>query len=343
MQEEDVLSVDFKILFRILWREKWLIIGITLLAGLFGLIYANNIREEFVSQGKILPEAQGKGSSLGQISGLAALAGVDLGSMGGGVDAIRPDLYPEVLESTPFFIELLKATVTTKDNKRINFEKYYNLAIEENKIPSEKLLHKYHVKEEGIIIINGLNEIRLKDLRKRVTSSIDKKSGVVTIVSKMPDPVVAAEVSRFAMNYVIDYIRNYRTEKLRTEVNYLANQLEGSKGKYYSSQKKKAAYADQHQMGSIVLQSSDIQRERLESEYKMSSTVYNEILKRYEEAKFRLSQETPVFNVLEPPVTPFLKNEPQKGVILFVSLILGSCIGLVFTLLKSENYRLIIG
>jgi uncharacterized protein involved in exopolysaccharide biosynthesis len=338
MQEEEVITINYRELFTVLLKGKFWIIGITLLLGILGGIYAYNAREEFVSSGKILPEISGKGGGgLSQFSGLAAIAGVDLGAVGASVtDAIRPDLYPNVITSTPFYLELLKAKVKTKDNIEVVFEKYYHAVIEEGKVADEELLRKFPVNEEGIIVLNRLGEVRLKELRARVTGSMDKKTGIISITAKMPDPVVAAEVTRFAMNYLVDYITDYRTEKFKADVEYLENQLQGSKGKYYLSQQKRASYADKYQAGTIRLQSADIQRERLESDYRMSSTVYNEILKKYEEAKFLLHKETPVFKVLDPPVVPVLKSEPKKSLILLTSVLIGGVIGVAFVLLKSK-------
>lgn len=341
MQEDVVLSINFREFFRILWKERFWIIGITLLFGILGGLYAYNAREEFVSSGKILPEISGKGGGgLSQFSGLAAIAGIDLAAVGAsGTDAMRPDLYPNVITSTPFYLELLKAKVKTKDNKEVVFENYFHAVIEEGREAEQELLRKFPVNEEGIIVLSRLSEARLKDLRARVTGSMDKKTGIISITAKMPDPVVAAEVTRFAMNYLVDYITDYRTEKYKADVEYLGDQLERSKGKYYVSQQKRASYADQYQVGTMRLQSADIQRERLESDYRMSSTVYNEILKKYEEAKFMVHKETPVFKVLDPPVVPVRGSEPNKKVILLSSLLLGSFISVLFSLFKRGNFK----
>jgi uncharacterized protein involved in exopolysaccharide biosynthesis len=336
---EEEISIDFKALFRLIWKEKWWILRIILLFGILGAGYAFMAREEFVSEGKILPEIQGKGSgSLGQFSGLAALAGVDLSSMGGaGVDAVRPDLYPDVITSTPFYINLFKAKVKTKENKEFTFEEYYHSVIEKGKEPEEELLEKYPVKEEGIIVFNTLNEIRLEELRNRITSSIDKKNGVISISVKMPDPVVAAETAKFAMEYLMEYVKNYRTEKLKKDIAYLEDQLAVSRGKFYSTQEKKARYSDSFQ--DMRLQSADVQRERIESEYRLSSSFYNELLKRYEEAKFKLQQETPVFQVLEPPVASNFRSAPKRIIIMAGALFVGGVIALIFLLLRRNNYN----
>lgn len=333
------IGIDFQILKRVLLKEIWrMLLIISVFSGL-GILYALRAREEFKTAGSILPELQGKGSGgLSQFAGIASLAGVDLSSIGGGgIDAVRPDLYPNVIMSTPFYLELFKSKVRTKDNKTFTFEEFYHSVIEEGNEPTERQLKSYPVKGDNIIVMNRLNEIRLKDLRDRITASIDKKSGVISIVTKMPDPVVAADVTRFAMEYLMEYVKNYRTEKLRLDVDYLANQVAASRGKYYSTQEKKAQYTDQFK--DMALQSADIGRERIESEYRLSSNFYNELLKKYEEAKFKLHQETPVFKVLEPPVVPVLRSEPKRKIIVFFAAFLGILAATSYALLKQSNYK----
>ncbi len=337
-------SVDFGALIRVVWKEKWWILLIAVLITGLGIYYAFSLREEFKTQGQILPELQGsKGSGgLSQIAGLASLAGIDLNSVSGaGIDAVRPDLYPNLLQSTPFFLALLNHKIYTKDNRLQTFQEYYHKVLEEGEAPSEKKIRKSSVKGEGLILLNQLEEERIKDLKLRISADYDKRSGLITISSKMPDPVVAAETAKFAMDYLMEYIVNYRTEKLKSDVEYLANQVDKSKGKYYSTQIKKATYADNHQSATIRLQTADVHRERIESEYKLSSTFYNEILKKYEEAKYRLHQETPVFKVLEPPIVPATKLEPKRKSIGIMSMILGGFVSILFSVFKSKNYRVV--
>ena len=334
--ENDIITINFKVFFQILWKERLIFTSIVLVVAALGLWYAFTVQEQFVSEGKILPELQSKDGKLGGLSGLASLAGVDLGSIEG-TDAIRPDLYPDVLKSIPFFLELFKQKVITKENKQLGFEDFYHQLIEKGNEIKEKKTKKFPVKENGFLILNQLNEDRIKDLKERIEVNIDKKSGVINIAVKMPDPVVAAEIARFSMIYLTDYVTRYRTEKAKKDVDFLEEKVNAARGKYYNTQTKKAQYGDQFQLPTIRLQSADIQRERLESEYRISSTFYNELLKKYEEAKFKLQQETPVFQILDPPTAPTQKSEPKKAIILLVAMFLGGFLGVVVSFSKKEK------
>lgn len=333
---EEILIVDFKALWRVMWKEKWWICFIIFLSVAISIIYALTASEEFEAQGKILPEVQSSPGGLGRFAGLMGLGtGTDPG-----IDAIRPDLYPSVINSTSFYLELLKAKVHTREGKEILFEQFYHNEIEKGIKPDEESLKKYPVKEEGIIVLNLLNERRLVDLKSRITSEIDAKNGMITIKVTTPDPVVSAEIARYVMDYLMEYIRNYRTEKQKKDVEYLAEQLETSKGKYYSTQEKRAGYLDQFQ--GMRLQSADLQRDRINNEFRISEAFYTELLRKYEEAKLKLQQETPVFKVLEPPVVPNLRAWPKRKIIVLAAVLLGSVFSLVFVLLKGNNFREVI-
>ncbi len=341
-EEKDIISIDFSAFFKIIWKEKVWVVLITLLFTIGSIAYALFVREEFVSTGRILPEYQSKAGGLSQFAGLASLAGVDLSSATtGGSDAIRPDLYPDVLKSTPFFLELLKIKVRTKDNKEMTFSQFYDTFVLDNKIEEKDTKIKFPTSNQ-YIAVSYQTEKNLKDLRERISAVIDKKSGLITVTVKLPDPLVATIITNYSMNFLTNYITNYRTEKAKRDLDFLAERLDAAKGKYYNNQAKKAQYSDQNQLSMIKLQTADLQRERIESEYKISSTFYNTLLQKYEEAKLKLQQETPVIKVLEPPVVPNKRSEPKRAVIIILATFLGSIFGIIFGLIRKKNYKLVV-
>jgi uncharacterized protein involved in exopolysaccharide biosynthesis len=341
-EEKDIISIDFSAFFKIIWKEKVWVILITLLFTIGGIAYSLSVREEFISTGRILPEYQSKAGGLGQFAGLASLAGIDVSSAaGGGSDAIRPDLYPDLLKSTPFFLELLKIKVRTKDNKEMTFSQFYDTFVLDNKIEEKNTKIKFPTSNQ-YIAVSYQTEKNLKDLRERIGAVIDKKSGLITVTVKLPDPLVATIITDYSMNFLTNYITNYRTEKAKRDLDFLAERLDAAKGKYYNNQAKKAQYSDQNQLSMMKLQTADLQRERIESEYKISSTFYNTLLQKYEEAKLKLQQETPVIKVLEPPVVPNKRSEPKRAVIVILATFLGSIFGIIFGLIRKKNYKLVV-
>jgi uncharacterized protein involved in exopolysaccharide biosynthesis len=221
------------------------------------------------------------------------------------------------------------------------FQAFYNKEVLDGKLKEKDQKDKFP-KSENYISFNRQTEKNIKDLKERILCSYDKKAGVIAISVKMPDPVVAANVARFSMNYLTDYIINYRTEKQKRDLDFLAERLNAAKGKYYTTQSQKASYTDQMPLNALRLQSADLQRERIESEYKISSSFYNSLLQKYEEAKLKIQQETPILKVLEPPVVQNLKSEPKKAVIIVFSLIIGFSISILLSIIHKKNYKYIL-
>jgi uncharacterized protein involved in exopolysaccharide biosynthesis len=336
--DTDMVTISLKGLWSVLWKEKWLVLLITIICSGLGGYYAFTRQEQFVSEGKILPEFEAKGAGMSQFAGLASLAGVDLGKTGGS-EAIRPDLYPDILKSTPFFMDLFPQKMVTQDGTALTFDQFIQQYLEKGEEPTPEALIEFKAKPKGVVITNGLIQNRIKGLKERIFATIDKKSGVITISVKLPDPVMAAQVAKYAMDYVTNYVTNYRTEKAKQDLDFLGERVASARGKYYTKQSQKAQYADQFQAPTIRLQAADIQRERIESDYRISANFYNELLKKYEEAKIKVQQETPVFKVLEPPTAPVLKSEPKRAIILLASAFFGGVLAVLVALVRKKNYQ----
>ncbi|MFN8429646.1 MAG: lipopolysaccharide biosynthesis protein [Spirosomataceae bacterium] len=328
---------DMNYYFKILKSVKYTLLVINVLFFTIGLTISFSYKDEYLSQGKILPETSNKINNLGQLSSIAALAGVDVGNnlMN---DGIRADLYPEVLKSTPFFLDLLNQQFKNKNSHYVKFGYFINTNLLGVKIDKKDSKPKYPLNNQ-YLVFNKHTDNSLKELRKRIVCVFDKKSGIITISVKMPDPVIAAEVASYSINYLTSYIVKYRTRKFKSDLDYLEERLKNAKAKYYTIQGKKATYSDQIPLASLRLQSADLSRERIESEYRISSTFYNSLLQKYEETKLKLQQETPVIIILEPPFVPNSKNEPLMPILtIFISIIFGLIISAIFIFLKAKLF-----
>ena len=113
------IEINLRDIIRFIQVQFWRIAAFALVFGLVGGLYAFTAQKEYQAQAIILPELQssssfGKSSSLGALAGLA---GIDLG-MSGSTDAIRPDLYPSIIQSLPFLMHLSTQSVYVSESKR---------------------------------------------------------------------------------------------------------------------------------------------------------------------------------------------------------------------------------
>jgi uncharacterized protein involved in exopolysaccharide biosynthesis len=91
---------DLRHLFSVIWQGKWLIIVTTAIFAIASVIFALSLPNIYKSEALLAPAAEQKGASLsGQLGGLAALAGVNLG---GGAAIDQTALALEVVKSRDF-------------------------------------------------------------------------------------------------------------------------------------------------------------------------------------------------------------------------------------------------
>jgi uncharacterized protein involved in exopolysaccharide biosynthesis len=339
--EENYISISFAGLWTVI-KKNWLaLVGITAVFVGLGLSYALRLKDEFTSTGKILPEIKGGASKMSGLSGLASLAGVSIPSAEGS-EAIRPDLYPDVMNSVPFYIYLLDKKVKTEENRSLTFKQFAYESLFKSDSSFVQKMKPIQISREGEYGISNFNFQLIKELRKRVTAVMDKKTGLITVSAKMPDRYVATSIAGFSLTYLTDYITKYRTQKAADNVLFFEEQMKRAKSKFYSTQAQKAQYQDGFQQQYMRMRSMDVQRERIETEYMFSSAFYKQLEQQYEQSKIDLQREIPVLKVLEPPIIPNEKSEPKRSIILIGVSILGAIVALIAVLLWKKNWKNVI-
>jgi uncharacterized protein involved in exopolysaccharide biosynthesis len=351
--EEKELTIDFAALWKVVKKGKWFIALMGILFAILAAVIVFKQPNEYTSTASVMPELESSSTGgLSKFAGLASLAGVDLSSMSSS-DAIRPDLYPSVINNTSFFLYLLEQEVKTTPNVKENFLDFYIRTYElEKEVVSEKngiisslrdLLGVTVIEvaqkdssDELIYLPKYKGEI-IEELKEKIVANMDKKTGIIRVSVELPDPVTAAYVAKISMEYLTNFVTNYRTEKSHQDLNFLAQQLVAAKGKYYITQSKKAQYSDQFESATIRLQSSDMQRERIESDYRVSSSFYTQLLQQYETAKMEVQKKTPVFKTLEQAVIPYQKSGPRRVSIILLFFFVGLFFASVAVILNKKE------
>lgn len=318
-------EVDVVVVFNLLksfWK-KILLYGF--FASAIGIACSYLIQKEFISQAKLLPEiSSGSSSKLsGGLGALAGLAGIDIGSVSS-LDAVRPDLYPNIIQSTPFAIHILKQKAYVSElSKTISLEEYLKSKqiswFSGNKSSQHERLDPQNFSKA--IELDLAKDNLVKEVYNRINASFDRKTSIITISVKMPDPVLAANVANLTLEYLKNYVTNYRTEKAKLDLAFLEKQVNIARKRYQNSEVAFANFQDKNRF--LILQSAKIQESRLNSEFSTAQSIYNDLNRQYEQAKIKVQEITPVFNVYEPPQIPLVKSEPKRKNIAIVSFIMG--------------------
>ena len=323
-QEIDLIELAQKV-----WAERKLVFKACGIAVIVALVVAFSIPKEYATSVTLAPETGGKSAS-GSIGALASMAGINLGASSG-EDALSPELYPDIVSSTPFLTSLFDVRVTSEeaevDTTLYAYLKDYqhspwwsvimsapfkalgwtmSLFRDEQPEEGDAKLDPFHLtKEESGIA---------KALGSRLAVSVDKKTGVTTLTVTMQDALISASLTDTVMHSLQNYITDYRTNKARHDLAYMEKLYDEAKQDYTEAQQKYAQFADANLNISRLVYRAE--QERLQNEMNLAYQMYTTVSQQLQMAKAKVQEITPVYTVVQPATVPLRAAKPNKLMIL---------------------------
>ena len=109
------------------------------------------------------------------------------------------------------------------------------------------------------------------------------------------------------------------------------------KADYYKAQQAYADYIDSNK--SVIRQSAQAERERLQQEMNLAYQVYSQVATQMEGARIQAEQAKPVFAVIQPPVVPLRKTAPSKAKMLVIWTFLAGCCAATWVLFGEDYWK----
>ena len=103
-QEIDLLEIIGR-----LWCERRFILKVTFVFVVLGILVALFSSKVYTAQCSIVPQTASKNTG-GSLSGLAAMAGINLGNMESG-ELLSPKIYSMIINSVPFQKDLMQVKI----------------------------------------------------------------------------------------------------------------------------------------------------------------------------------------------------------------------------------------
>jgi len=254
-------------------------------------------------------------------------------------------VYPKIVNSIPFRLELMNAPLNFSDyDQPISLFDYYTKYGKKSVLGAVK---KYTLGLPGVIIgaIKGKPKalalpkhirnqpIHLTDDQSMVNAALDaiitldvnKKEGTLTLTANMPEALAAAQLAQKAQDLLQQFITEYKIKKAKADLDFI-------QGRYNIAK----AEAERYQVGVAVntdrfknLTSSlpQIGTARMQTQYTIASSLFQDLAKQLEQAKIQVKKETPVFTIVEPVSIPSKKTKPNRPMILFIWIFLGGVVG----------------
>ena len=183
-------------------------------------------------------------------------------------------------------------------------------------------LTSFRLTKEQADVINALQE--------RISASVDKKTSVITVSVQMQDPLISANITQIVLEKLQGYITNYRTQKVKQDLEFTEKVFSEARESYYKAQRAYAAFEDANK--NIISASYRTEQERLKNEMTLTFNVYNTLAQKLEQDKLRVQEQTPVYTIIQPATVPLKAASPKKPLILigFVFLAIFGGIGYLF-------------
>ena len=297
---------------RKLWAARKMLLKVAGIGAIVGVIIALSIPKQYTVEVTLSPESGKSGG--GSLSGMAAMLGIGGMSLGSEADALNVSLFPDIVASTPFILELFNAHVTTLDGE---VDTTFVAYLDEQKAPwwgavmglpgaaigGVKSLFSDKEEEEG----NRLDPFHL-------TEDQAKKTGITTVTVTLQDPMVTAAITDTVVVKLQEYITAYRVSKAQQDCAYLEQLYKERQQEYYVAQQNYANYMDANK--GVVLQSALTERERLQNDMNLAYQVYSQVATQLQVARAKVQEAKPVFAVVEPASVPLLPSGTSKKVIL---------------------------
>ncbi|MDP3399232.1 MAG: Wzz/FepE/Etk N-terminal domain-containing protein [Bacteroidales bacterium] len=332
--EED--EIDLMEIVRKLWIGRKLIIRVTLAYALLGLVIAILTPNYYTASCTMVPQTGAK-SATGNLSGLAAIAGINLGSMSSG-EVLSPTVYPKILKNVNFQKELLYSEYSfAKAEKPVSYYEYatnkqyrtfsllgtfkrYTIGLPSviigafrNNNVDQTILdstnvngHIYSLTSKENKVINGINS--------NLSLNLNSKDGYITISYTSAEPKVAAEVVLKAQQLLQKYITEFKLEKVRSNLEFVERSYDEAKQNFEVKQAELARFRDANK--SLTSAMARTQEEKLISEYNLLLSVYTELAKQKEQAKIAVTETTPILTVIQPVIVPTDKAGPKRSTLI---------------------------
>ena len=349
-------SIDFAKIFRDLLKHKMLYVKVLPVAFVLAAIYALAQPNFYSCTVKLSPEMS---SSKSGSSGLAALAssfGVNLGSGGVGTEALFPTLYPELMNSVDFKTSLFRVPVTIEGDKekgeKDSTMTYYDYLSKGQKKPwwSNAMKAVFSIfgskdKDTGAKVdpfrLTKEQAKIVKAINKNVACDVDKKTMVITINVTDQNPVIAANMADTVKNRLQNFITDYRTSKVRVDLNYYKKIAAETKARYEKARKLYAEFSDANQ--DVILESVRQRQTELENEMQLQYNAYTQVAAQLLTAEAKVQEETPAFTTLQSATVPVLKAGPKRAQMCLIFVFLAFLATTAWILYKEDDLKPLLG
>lgn len=345
IQKKEVKEIDLTVLFQKLYAHRkklYKAAGIGLLAG---LVVGFSLPKTYQVDVSLSPESGMNGTS--GLSGIASMFGLGNGSSGFGEDALTFNMFPEIVKTNPFALEMLQIPIQTQKEKQILLYDYLDT--------EKKPWWSYIAQAPGMVLslfkdkeadtVRTIDPFHLtpaqtghiERLKKVLKVETDKKTNMTKVSVSLQDPLAAAVVADSAVHKLQEYITDYRTRKAKQDYDFQLSLCEQYKKEYFEAQQAYARFADANR--NVILQTVTTEKERLQKNLSLAEQIYSQSMGQLQVLRGKVQEAKPVFAVVEPATVPLAPSSPKKMLLIIGFAFLALIFESAWVLLGKDTYH----
>lgn len=336
------IKIDVMTTIKKIWDLRKTLIKIGIITFVISCVIVLLIPKKYSTMVTLAPEAGQNGE--GMLSGVASMLGMGGLNIGEDADALNVDLYPDIVSSTPFMLDILDTRVKMLDNpqEEILLVEYLEnhtgsilgkivaLPIKGIKALKEMFsdededvrYHEYQITKDQLT--------HIKTLRKKIITYVSNKTGVTNIEVTTEDPLVTAILTDTVVTKLKEKIINYRIAKVAQDCQYWEHIYEERKADYHAKQDEYARYVDSNK--NIVLQSAKAEEERLQNEALLAYQLYSNVATQLQLVRAKVQEAKPAFAVVEPATVPLKAAGLGRSITVIVMVLVTEIVAILWLL-----------
>ena len=295
---------------------------ILVLAGVIGLVLGALVsiykKPVFIATTSFVLE-DGDGGGMGNMSGLASLVGVNLGSMGGTSGLFQGDNIMELYRSERMLDEALLSPFDENQlliDRFIEFEKIdkkwsskVDVASMDFSIPREN----FTVSQDSVV-----KEVAKLVREKQLSvAKPDRKLTIIQVSVLSKDEAYAKVFNERLVENVNEFYRETKTKKTSENLAILQSQADSVRKILDESIGAFASASDRVPNANPLLSSATIESRKRQIDVQATGAVYEEVVKNLEIAKVNHRNNSPLIQIIDSPRFPLERSEIRlvKGMV----------------------------
>jgi uncharacterized protein involved in exopolysaccharide biosynthesis len=357
-------EIDLIAIIKTIWAKKKFILKSTCICVLIGFLFAIGTPKEYESEVKLLTEMNTGTSTISSlIQQFGGIAGLNLAGSKR-EEALTPLIYPDVIFSTPFMLEVLSQKVyCSKIDSSILLsdflEKYTKTSLSETMLKytvglpftirqwikgnKKSSISKSSFNDTTILQLTDKQRNQIRALSHMLILENDDETNILTFKVSTQDPYVSAEIVNKMYVLLTKYIIDYKIQKAKLDLKFIEDRFAETERRYLAAQKNLADFKDQNK--GLILASVLVKEQNLQSEYNLAFNMYNTLSQQVEQSKIKVQEKTPVFKVINPSQIANTNSKPKLINTLFIMAILGAFIGMIIITINNilkENRKILL-